>query len=134
MMRMQILKKFQKWLADNNPKVLPQSALGKALTYAINQWPKLMVYLEDGRLEFSNNHMERAVKPFVIGRKNWLFANSVPGAEAAAIIYSLIETCKANKIATYDYLVYAFANLPLCKTLADYEAILPFNIEKKLLA
>lgn len=99
------------------------------MTYTLNQWPKLITYLQDGRLQISNNHTERGIKPFVMGRKNWLFADSVAGANASATIYSLIETCKANQISSYDYLTHIFTQLPTCETLEDYEALLPFNID-----
>lgn len=127
-----MISAFKKWLEEYAPHVPPASTLGIAFRYTLNQWPKLLTYLDDGRLEISNNHTERAVKPFVMGRKNWLFANSVDGANAAAIIYSIIETCKLNQLPTYDYLRYLFTHLPSCETLEDYEKLLPFNIDKKI--
>lgn len=126
-----IIKTFKSWLTEHAPSVSPNTKLGEGFTYAFNQWDSLIKYLEDGRLEFSNNHTERAIKPFVMGRKNWLFANSVAGANAAAIIYSIIETCKANHIKTYEYLAYAFKELPKCSVVEDYEALLPFNLKQK---
>ena len=93
----------------------------------------MLVYLNDGRLDISNNLSERAIKPFVIGRKGWLFANSVAGANAAAAIYSVIETCKYHKVEPYDYLRYVLQALPQCQTIDDYEALLPYNIDRKLL-
>lgn len=126
------LKSLKAWLMEHCVKVPPQSTLGKAFAYSLNQWPKLINYLKDGRLQFSNNHTERAVKPFVMGRKAWLFANSVAGAKAAAIIYSIIETCKANRIPTYEYLVFAFTHLPQCQTVEQIEKILPNNIDKTI--
>ena len=124
-----VILKFKAWLDKNIIHVPPQSILGKAMGYALNQWAKLLRYLEDGRLHISNNHTERAIKPFVIGRKNWIFCSSVKGAEAAAIIYSLIETCKAHKINASDYLAYAFENLPTADTLEKLELLLPFNVD-----
>ncbi len=88
----------------------------------------MLTYLDDGRLEISNNRSERAIKPFVIGRKGWLFADSVEGAEAAAIIYSLIETCKHYSVESYHWLRYALQRLPSCQTVKELEALLPFNI------
>ena len=126
-----IINKLKKKLDENQEKASSQSTLGKAIGYALNQWPKLLTYLEDGRLEISNNCMERAIKPFTIGRKNWLFANSVEGANAGAIIYSLVETCKANQIDVYDWLKYALTRLPSCETTEEYEALLPFNFQNQ---
>lgn len=128
-----IVNKFNCWLKDNVLAVPPQSTLGKAFTYALNQWPKLINYLCDGRLHISNNHTERAVKPFVMGRKAWLFANSIAGANAAAIIYSIIETCKANQISAYDYLNYVYTQLPLCQSEKEIEKLLPFNLDQSLM-
>ena len=82
----------------------PKSSLGKALYYLREQLPYLQRFLEDGRLEISNNRAERSVKPFVMGRKNWLFANTEGGAQSSAIVYSLIETAKENGLDPYRYL------------------------------
>lgn len=90
----------------------PKSALGKALYYLREQWPYLKRFLEDGRLEISNNRAERSIKPFVMGRKNWLFANTEGGAQSSAIVYSLIETAKENGLDPYQYLVYALSRAP----------------------
>ena len=79
------------WANETAAKTAPKSALGKALHYLLEQWPYLVRYLEDGRLELSNNRAERSIKPFVMGRKNWLFANTPAGAQSSAVIYSLIE-------------------------------------------
>jgi hypothetical protein len=84
-------------------QVPPKSAVGKAISYNLRQWPKLVRYTESGDLNIDNNRAERAVKPFVIGRKNWLFSNTASGAQASAMMYSLIETAKANGIIPYDY-------------------------------
>jgi len=113
--------------------VLPKSPLGQAVSYTLNQWPKLITHLKDGRLENNNNQSERAIKPFVIGRKGWLFADSVAGAEAAAIIFSLVETCKHHDIEAYDWFRYVLQQIPLCQSDADMEALLPFNIDQRLL-
>jgi transposase len=90
------------------------------------------VHVNDGRLENNNNRAERAIKPFVIGRKGWLFSGSVAGANAAAIIYSLVETCKWHGIEPYDWFRYALKIMPLCSE-DQHEALLPFNIDRKLL-
>jgi hypothetical protein len=79
------------WLRQQRSRTLPKSLLGEAIAYSLNQWEKLVAFLQDGRLGIHNNRSERSIKPFVIGRKNWLFANTARGAEASAIIYSVIE-------------------------------------------
>ena len=96
----------------NSVPAAPKSALGKALHYLQEQWPYLIRYLEDGRLELSNNRAERSIKPFVIGRKNFLFANSPLGAQASAVIYSLIETAKENSLDPYRYLLWVLEQAP----------------------
>lgn len=93
------------------PRVLPKSALGAAITYCLNQWENLEVFLEDGRLEIDNNRSERSIKPFVIGRKNWLFSNTSRGACGSAIVYSIVETAKENGLNPYYYLHYLFEKL-----------------------
>ncbi len=93
-----ILEAFSAWLKQQTPRVLRKSALGEAIQYCRNQWEKLIAFLQDGRLELDNNRSERSIKPFVIGRKNWLFVNTPRGAQASAIIYSIIETAKENEL------------------------------------
>ncbi|MCP4981703.1 MAG: IS66 family transposase [Gammaproteobacteria bacterium] len=105
------------------PLVPPQSALGKAMNYAHKQWPKLTVYTEVDRLRMDNNLTENAIRLFVIGRKNFLFCDSVAGA--GANLYSLIETAKANGIEPYAYLKSVFTELPNATTVEDVEALLP---------
>jgi len=128
-----ILDELHQYLLLNQPSIPPKSLLGQAVFYTLNQWPKLLTYLQDGRLENNNNRSERAIKPFVMGRKAWLFADSVEGAHAAAIIYSLIETCKYHHVEPYAWLRYGLNAIPLCKTIEEFEALLPFNIDRKLL-
>ena len=100
------------WLTVKKQQVLPKSQLGKAVAYCLNQWSKLEAFLLDGQTELSNNLAERAIKPFVIGRKNFLFSKNPKGATASALIYSVIETAKANGLSPYHYLVYLFEKLP----------------------
>ena len=100
------------WLKYQGPKVLPKSAFGQAISYCRNQWDKLEAFLVDGRLDLDNNRAERSIKPFVIGRKNWLFSNTPRGAKASATIYSIIETAKENGLNPYTYLTYLFEKLP----------------------
>ena len=84
--------------------MLPGSLLGKALHYLTAQWPKLVRYVDDGRYPIDNNACENAIRPFVVGRRNWLFADTVAGANASANLYSQLQTCKANGIDGYRYL------------------------------
>jgi transposase len=128
-----LLDDLQQYLMNNQPNIPPKSLLGQAVSYTLNQWSKILNYLKDPRLEISNNLSERAIKPFVIGRKGWLFANSVEGANAAATLFSIIETCKYHKVEPYDYLRYVLNALPQCQTIDDYEKLLPYKIDKSLL-
>jgi transposase len=107
-----VLDAFLAWLQTKQAQVLPKSATGGAISYCLNQWHRLSAFLADGRLEIDNNRAERSVKPFVIGRKNWLFATSVHGANASAIVYSVIETAKENGLHPFAYLTYLFEELP----------------------
>ncbi len=97
---------------SHTQKVPPKSALGKAIHYFQEQWPYLINFLEDGNLELTNNLAERSIKPFVIDRKNFLFANTPNGAQGSAVIFSIIETAKENGLDPYKYLVYIFQNAP----------------------
>lgn len=107
-----IVEAFSAWLQKQAPNVLPKSALGLAIKYCRAQWKKLIAFFQDGRLELDNNRGERSIKPFVMGRKNWLFSNTPRGAEASAKIYSIIETAKENGLNPFHYLTYLFEQLP----------------------
>ena len=96
--------------------------------YCLGNWKKLMVYLEDGRLEIDNNLIENAIRPFALGRKNWLFMGSPAGAEAVTVFYSLIQTCVANEIEPLSYLIAMLHRIRFCKTDDDYRELLPFFI------
>jgi len=108
--------------------VLPGSLLGKALHYLTAQWPKLVRYVDDGRYPIDNNVCENAIRPFVVGRRNWLFADTVAGAHASANLYSLLQTCVANRIDGYRYLTALLLALPKAKTVEDFEALLPWRL------
>jgi len=105
--------------------VPPRSALGKAMNYAHKQWPKLIVYVEDGRLGIENNLTENVIRPFVVGRRNFLFCDTVAGANASASLYSLIGTAKANDIEPYAYLRTVFTDSPQATSVDEIEALLP---------
>lgn len=107
-----ILDAFWSWVNSIKNKCLPKSRLGKAVDYALNHREGFMNYLLDGNCVISNNTAENSIRPFTIGRKNWLFSGSPKGAEASAVVYSIIETAKANGLNPYDYLQFLFKNLP----------------------
>ncbi|MGB5708264.1 MAG: IS66 family transposase [Arenicellales bacterium] len=115
-----ILEKLKAWLDQAQTEVAPKTALGKALYYLQHQWPRLIRYLDDGRYPIDNNPVENAIRPFAVGRKNWLFSTSVRGAKASANLYSLIETAKASGVEPYAYLKHVFAALP---NITDYDGV-----------
>ena len=126
-----ILDEFYSWLMEKNEEVLPKSSLGKAIKYAINQWPKLSNYINHPMAEASNNKAERGIKNFVIGRKNFMFAKSPKGADASAVVYSIITTAKANGLNPFRYLKYLFEKLPNMDTsnIDELDKLLPFSKE-----
>lgn len=128
-----ILDELKAWLDEHVNKVLPKGLLGKAISYARNQWPILLTFLEDGHLEIDNNLAENAIRPFVVGRKAWLFSGSPAGAEASAMLYSLVETAKANGLEPRAYLHYLFENLPHARQPEEIEALLPHNLRPEML-
>jgi transposase len=107
-----ILDNFHKWLQEAKSQALPKSSFGTAIGYSLKQWFKLIKFIEDGNLSIDNNKAERAIRPFVVGRKNFLFSNTPKGATASARIYSIIETAKGNNVSPYYYLKYLFETLP----------------------
>ena len=124
-----ILKNLRTWLDESQPQVPPATATGKALSYLHHEWTKLIRYLDDGRLEIDTNRAENAIRPFVLGRKNWLFSDSVKGVKASANLYSLIETAKANGLEPYAYLRHLFTELPQANTVEAIEALVPGNFK-----
>ncbi|MGH8703671.1 MAG: IS66 family transposase [Burkholderiales bacterium] len=124
-----ILTELRAWLEGSAGAVLPQSALGKAVNYALGQWPKLTRFVEYGEIPLDNNRCENAIRPFVIGRKGWLFADTQAGATASANLYSLVETAKANGLEPHAYLTRLFAELPFATGIAHFEALLPWNVK-----
>ncbi len=125
-----ILDAFQQWLQKRAWQTPPKGLLGKAINYTLKQWDRLIGYLEDGIITPDNNAAENAIRPFVVGRKNWLFSGTPQGAEASALLYSLIETAKANGFEPYSYLRHIFQHLPMVTTLEGYEALLPWNLDR----
>ena len=128
-----MLTQFKEWLLTQQKNTLPKSPLGKALFYSIKHWDSLTQYIHDGRLEIDNNRSERAIKPFVIGRKNWLFNTSTKGADASSILFSLVQTCKEHEIDVFAYFKYALLNIGRCNNNHDIQLLLPYNVNKDLL-
>lgn len=124
-----VLDKIKNWLDESIITVPPKSAAGNALHYLNNEWDKLIRYTNDGRYLMDNNLAENAIRPFVIGRKNWLFSQSVRGVKSSANLYSLIETAKANGLEPYAYLRVLFDKLPQATTVEEVESLLPGNID-----
>ena len=122
-----LLEQFKTWLDKSAYQVPPKSLIGKAIHYSLNQWPKLARYIDDGCLPIDNNRAERAIKPFVIGRKNWMFSNSAKGAKASANLYSLVETAKANGIEPYEYINRLLTEIPSRQSKEDLSDLMPWN-------
>ncbi len=122
-----ILDQLKAWLDKTQPQVAGQTALGKAVNYLGSNWSKLVRYVEGGHLPIDNNRAENAIRPFVIGRKNWLFSDTPKGATASAQIYSLIETAKANGQEPYAWLRHVLQRLPSARAVENFEALLPWN-------
>lgn len=122
-----LLDTFKIWLIEIKPKVPPKSSLAKAMYYTLNQWDPLIQYLENGDIAIDNNVAERQIRPFTVGRKNWLFMGSVAGAKAGAMIYSLIETAKAHALNPEAYLRYVLERIPSMKA-EDYHQLLPWHV------
>jgi transposase len=125
-----ILDAFHAWLQHHKGEVMPESLIGKAIRYALGQWRYLIRYLDDGRAPIDNNLIERDIRPFTTGRKNWMFSNSVAGADASAVIYSLMLTCRACDVEPYAYLRHVLTELPKRMTGDDVTDLLPFNFAK----
>jgi transposase len=125
-----VLEDFHAWLQRRASQVPPETLLGKAVGYALKQWPKLLRYLEHPAMTPDTNACENAIRPFVVGRKNWLFSGSPRGAAASAALYSIIETAKANGHEPYWYLRGLFEKLPLARTEAEILELAPFRATK----
>lgn len=124
-----ILKEFENWINEQIVKVNPESLAGKALKYAKNEWHYLMNCFCSGDYKIDNNYIESHIRPFTIGRKNWMFSVKPEGAIASANIYSLVETAKANGLDPFDYLNLVFEKLPKAETEKDFLELLPVKIE-----
>ncbi len=127
-----ILNDLKTWMDENRGKAPKDALISTALVYMHNQWPKLIRYCEDGHIPISNILAENAIRPFVIGRKAWLFADTPKGAHASGIFYGLIETAKANGIEPYAYLRHIFKELPYADTVEKLDALLPWNVKEHM--
>ncbi|AJE22284.1 IS66 family transposase [Azotobacter chroococcum] len=126
-----VLAQLKSWLDKTLSQVTTQTALGKAVNYLAGNWSRLIRYTEAGYLPIDNNRAERAIRPFVIGRKNWLFSDTPRGATASAQLYSLVETARANGQEPYAWLRHVLERLPAAQGVEDYEALLPWNCTPK---
>ena len=127
----QRLSAMKAWLVAKQGQSPPSLSFGKAVHYALGQWDRIEKYLQHELLTPDNNAVENAIRPFVIGRRNWLFSNTPLGAHASAGIYSLIETAKANGHEPYKYLCHLFNELPKAKSLEEKRALLPYRLAPK---
>jgi len=119
------------WLTAQHAHVAPQGPLGKAISYAMGQFDRAVRYVEHPLLTPDNNPTENAIRPFVIGRKNWMFSDTPAGAAASALLYSLIETAKANGHEPYRYLCHLFDTLPLVEGDEALSGLLPYRLDPK---
>ncbi len=122
-----ILCEIKVWIDEIRPKITPKSVAGKAINYAYNEWKYLVKYIDNPEYNISNIWIENAVRPFAVGRKNWLFSASVDGANASAMFFSLIETAKKNGLEPFDYFSKMLEKLPMAKTVDDFEKLLPLR-------
>ena len=124
-----VLDDLKQWLEKNISRVPRDSLTHKAITYTLNQWEYLIGYCEDGQLHISNALAENAIRPFAVGRRAWLFADTPHGARASATCYSLVESAKANNLEPYAYLQHVLAHIAAADTVEKLEALLPWNVE-----
>ena len=123
-----LLEEFHRWLLLKLDQTPPKGLLGKAVFYTLAQWPRLMVFLDHGFMTPDNNLAENAIRPFVVGRKNWLFSKTPKGAKATAVLYSLVESAIACGLEPYKYLTHLFKHLPEASTEAQIKKLLPQNL------
>jgi transposase len=121
-----LLAEFKTWLIKSKAQVISQNDLSAAIQYCLNQWEKLQRYTLDGHLSIDNNRAERAIKPFVMGRKAWMFSQTANGAKASAVLYSIVETAKANGLTPYNYITYLLEQFSQPEQ--DLERLMPWNV------
>ncbi|PRD40758.1 IS66 family transposase [Phyllobacterium phragmitis] len=123
-----VLNSFREWLETLSGKIAPKSKLGRAISYTLNQWDYLVRYTSDGRVPIDNNVLERDIRPFCTGRKSWLFSDTVDGAKASAVVYSLVLTCRACGVDPFKWLSHVLTELPRRnRDDPDIDDLLPFN-------
>jgi len=127
-----IVDRIETWLNEHRDMALPKTALGSAIRYGWEQWPAMKRYLDDARCAIDNNIAERDIKRVVMGRKAWLFADSMDGMEASAVLYSLVQTCISNGVDPYRYFKAVIAKMPYAKSQEDLKALLPWNLKQEL--
>lgn len=120
-----ILERFKSWLEETKRGVPPSFPIGQAVEYALKHWPHLITYIDNGEVEIEN-----MIRPFALGRKDWLFQNSTAGARASASIYSLMQTCKIHCVEPYAYFKYVLANIKRWPP-DDYKSLLPMFIDQE---
>jgi transposase len=125
-----VMEQFKGWVEKLMPATPAKSALGQAFSYTLNQWPKLERFLEHPEMPVDNNYTEQQVKQFAIGRKAWLFSHDKVSAQASANLYSLVMTARANGVEPFAYLQDLFERLPAATTVAEIEALLPWNVKR----
>jgi len=128
-----ILSEFKSWLDEKQIYITPTSDAGKAVNYALGQWNNFINYLNSAELTPDNNIIENAIRPFVIGRKNWLFSNTPRGARSSAVLYSLVESAKDNNLNVYNYLRYIFTKLPYAESGEEIKKLLPCNLTAEMI-
>jgi transposase len=126
-----VLNALKAWLNAIAPKLVPDTKLEDAVSYALSQWEYLTRYTEDGRMPIDNNLLERDIRIFATGRKSWLFSDTVQGARASAVIYSLMLTCRACRVEPFAWLRHVLTELPQRPGDADIDDLLPFNFKKQ---
>jgi len=126
-----VLEEFKNWMDKRSSMTPPKGLLGKAIEYGLSNWPRLVRYLEDIHLTPDNNVVENDIRPFALGRKNWLFAGHPNGAVASATLFTLISTAKACGLEPYWYLRFLFEKLPLARTEENFRALLPQNVSRE---
>ena len=124
-----LLDSLHAWATDLKLQTMPSGYLGKAISYLLKQWPKLIRYVDNGAVAIDTNLAENAIRPFALGRRNWLFADTVNGAKASARLYSLVQTARANELEPYAYLRRLFTELPAAQTVEQIEALLPWKLK-----
>ena len=124
-----ILDEIRLWLDENIPRTPPKGALGEAMAYMNKYWPRLIRYCERSDLPIDNNEVERAIRPFAIGRRAWLFSDTPAGAEASARLYSMVETAKANGLEPYTWLLKVMRGLLEARKSGNWEHLMPWNLK-----